>query len=96
MNVYLDFQDLLRGLDNQSYGAYRRLKNACIALDDDILCFRHIQGSPGALPASVCEVKLPASTFSVPGWALSNEASAMAAADFVWRSFTCAVKASAS
>ncbi|WP_372678934.1 P-loop domain-containing protein [Desulfosarcina sp.] len=90
-----DFQDLLRRLDNQSYGSYRRLKNTCIALGDNVLCFRHIQGSPGALPASVCEVKLPASAFSLPGWALSNEARSRAAADFVWRSFAGGVKASA-
>ena len=87
-----DFQDFLRGLDQQSYGSYRRLKNTCIALDDCILCFRHIQGSPGAMPASVCEVKLPASAYPMPGWALSNQDRSMAAADFVLRSFTCGVK----
>ena len=88
----VDFQDVLRDMDNQAYGAYRRLDNSCIAFDAYSLCFRHIQGSPGAMPASVCEVILPASNFPVPEWALSNEARSIAAADFVLRSFACGVK----
>ena len=87
------FLDLLRGLDNQAYGAYRRLKDTRIVFDDFHLSFRHIQGSPGAMPASVCEINLPASNFSVPGWARSNDARSMAAADFVLRSFYHGVKA---
>jgi predicted ABC-class ATPase len=89
----VDFLDLLRGMDNHAYGSYRRLKNTCIAFDDFHFCFRHIQGSPGAMPASVCEINLPASNFPIPIWARSNDARSMAAADFVLRSFTRGVKA---
>lgn len=81
------FREALRGMDKAAYGAYRRLNNTCIELDACALCFRHVQGSPGAMPASVCDVLLPASGFPVPGWALSNDARSTAAADFVLRSF---------
>lgn len=88
----IDFQDVLQAMDNQAYGSYRRLNNTCIAFDAYALYFRHIQGSPGAMPASVCELILPASNFPIPGWALSNEARSVAAADFVLRSFICGVE----
>ncbi len=88
----IDFLDLLRGLDNHAYGAYRRLKNTRIAFDDFNFCFRHIQGSPGAMPASVCQINLPASNFPIPVWARSNDARSLAAADFVLRAFTCGVE----
>jgi len=83
----IDFLDLLRGLDNHAYGSYQCLQNICIAFDGFNFCFRHIQGSPGAMPASVCEINLPASHFSIPGWARSNDARSMATADFILRSF---------
>ncbi len=89
----VDFQDLLRGLENHAYGAYRRLEHTCIVFDGFHCCFRHIQGSPGAMPATVCEINLPASNFSIPGWARSNDARSMATADFVLRSFAGGVKA---
>ena len=66
----IDFQDVLRGMGNEAFASYKRLNNACIEFDTYSLCFRHIQGSPGAMPASVCEVILPASNFPVPAWAL--------------------------
>ena len=83
----IDFLDLLRGLDNHAYGSYQCLQNICIAFDGFNFCFRHIQGSPGAMPASVCEINLPASHFSIPGWARLNDARSMATADFILRSF---------
>ena len=83
----MDFLGLLRGLDNHAYGSYQCLQNTCIAFDGFDFCFRHIQGSPGAMPASVCEINLPASHFPIPGWARSNDARSMAAADFILRSF---------
>lgn len=91
----VDFLDLLRGLDSHAYGAYRRLNHTRIVFDDFLLGFRHIQGSPGAMPASVGEINLPASNFPVPGWARSNDARSMAAADFVLRSFFHGVEAAA-
>jgi predicted ABC-class ATPase len=87
------FRDVLRDMDKSAYGAYRHLENTRVQLDACVLCFRHVQGSPGAMPASVCDVLLPASTFPVPGWALSNDARSTAAADFVLRSFTRGVNA---
>ena len=44
------------------------------------------------MPASVCELLLPASRFPIPGWAQSNDARSMAAADFILRSFTYGVR----
>jgi len=83
----MGFLGLLRGLDNHAYGSYQCLQNTCISFDGFDFCFRHIQGSPGAMPASVCEINLPASYFPIPGWARSNDARSMAAADFILRSF---------
>ncbi|BBO70947.1 ATPase [Desulfosarcina alkanivorans] len=90
-----EFKALLRQLDNRAYGIYRRLRQTRIVFDAYSLGFRHVQASPGAMPASVCELFLPASRFPVPGWAISNEARSIAAADYVLRSFACGVARSA-
>jgi predicted ABC-class ATPase len=81
------FRDALRGMGHHAYGVYRRLNHTCIEFEHYSLCFRHIQKSTGAMPASVCDLILPASTVPVPGWALSNDARSVATADFILRSF---------
>lgn len=90
-----DLFALLKKLDGQSFNSYQVLLNKAFYSDDDQLRFIHIQGSTGALPASVCRLKLHAAEPGLPHGAISNGPRKMAAADYILRAFDAGVTAHA-
>lgn len=50
------FHAKLKSLDGQGYHLYAELSDLSVAYPDYSLIFRHIQGSGGASPASLCQV----------------------------------------
>jgi hypothetical protein len=53
--------------------------------------FIHIQGSPGAFPASVCQLRLNIAELGLAGGSLSNKARKMATADYLLRALAAGV-----
>lgn len=80
-----DLYLLLRELDGQSFKRYGTLLNRAFYHDRFHLRFIHIQGSPGAFPASVCHLHLKVSDLGVPDGCLSNSHRRTATADYLLR-----------
>ena len=80
-----DLYKLLRELDGQPFKRYRTLLNQAFRQDWFFLRFVHIQGSPGAFPASVCQLVLKTSALGLPGGCLSNSHRRTATGDYLLR-----------
>jgi predicted ABC-class ATPase len=78
---------LLEALEGQPFQAYQKLLN--LAFHHRTFGFRlvHIQGSPGAFPASMGHIILKKSELGLPEEYLSNRARRMATADYLLRAF---------
>jgi predicted ABC-class ATPase len=82
---------LLLELDGRSYQDYQILTGRCFGNSDYRICFVHIQGSPGAFPASVVHLVLAPRFLKLPGDCLANPLRERATADYLVRAFRDAV-----
>jgi predicted ABC-class ATPase len=78
---------LLQRLDGQPFKAYRELLNQSFCHPAFRVDFVHIQGSPGAFPASVVQVTLDHSELGLDDVCLADGACRMAAFDYLLRAF---------
>jgi predicted ABC-class ATPase len=81
----------LNGMDGKAYPAYRSLSNQTYDTADYRIRFAHIQGSPGAFPASVVQLEMDARKMGVDGSHLSSPPRRLATADYLLRAFEEAV-----
>ncbi len=77
----------LNGMDGKAYRAYRSLSDQAYDTDDYRIRFRHIQGSPGAYPASVLQLEMDVRKMGVDRSHLSGPPRRLATADFLLRAF---------
>ena len=82
---------LMTDLDDGTYDRYQSLVGSHFQSSEFRLEIVHVQGSPGALPASVCRIKINIDRLGIPGQAVSTENRRMATADFLLRAFDIAV-----
>lgn len=82
-----DLVALLEKLEGTSFHSYQKLLNETFAHDRYRIHFLHVQGSPGAFPASVCHLEVTFSELGLADWSLSSEARRMASADYLLRAF---------
>lgn len=86
--IYPDeFEGKIRGMDNQPYTNFKKLLGLSVAFPQYSLQFRHIQGSLGASPASLCLVEIPDEHFPIPEWAKLSSARVTATEDYILRAF---------
>lgn len=85
----------LGGLDGLPYQHYQGLRNQTFRLPHGLLCFVHIQGSPGAFPASVCHLVLKTTDLALDHRCFTNPSRRIAAEDYFLRAFGKGVKAHA-
>jgi predicted ABC-class ATPase len=90
-----DLFDLLKKLDGRAFSAYQTLSGRSFLHDRYHLGFLHVQGSPGAFPASVCQLRVKVAELGLPEDSLSNPIRKMATADFLLRAFDAGVAAHA-
>ncbi len=83
---------LLKKLDGQSFRDYRRLAGNAYHQKDHLFQFVHIQGSPGAFPASVCQLVIDNSDLGLPDWCLASPPRRIATADCLLRAFNAGVR----
>lgn len=81
----------LKELEGQSYKSYQQLQGAEFWHDRYRLRFAHIQGSPGAFPASVCHLQLNIDGLGLSRRNLSNGSRRLATADYLLRAFRAGV-----
>lgn len=79
-------------MDGRSFQSYAKLAGCAFQQNEYRIQFRHIQGSPGAYPASVCLLSIPKIKLGLPSHCCSNSYRKIAAADYLLRSFGRAVK----
>jgi predicted ABC-class ATPase len=82
-----DLVALLEKLEGTSFNSYQKLVNETFAHDRYRIRFLHVQGSPGAFPASVCHLEVPFAELELADWSLSSEPRRMASADYLLRAF---------
>lgn len=82
-----DFKKNLLELEGKSFQSYQELCNTAVRYNSFSLRFLHIQGSPGAAPASVIQLTLKSNCFPLPEWAVSAPARKTATKDFILRAF---------
>jgi len=82
----LEFGKLLKSLDGQKYGAYKRLKGE-YAFDKFHLIIDHIQADPYAPPSKV-RAKMQRHIANIPDELLDSEDKKIAVSDFLARSFS--------
>lgn len=82
-----DFNNKLQRMAGQSYPVYRKLLNIAVSYPYYSVFFKHIQGSPGASPASLCQVDIAAEYLRIPGWVNTSPARITAAEDYILRIF---------
>ncbi|MGD9368784.1 MAG: ABC-ATPase domain-containing protein [Desulfobacteraceae bacterium] len=90
-----DLLALFKRLDGQSFSSYRNLLNKAFCHHRYHLRFIHIQGSPGAFPASVCHLGLKIAELGLADGCLSNRPRRMATADYLLRALSAGVAAHA-
>ncbi|MCF8056196.1 MAG: ABC-ATPase domain-containing protein [Desulfocapsa sp.] len=83
----LDFKKFLRKLEGKPFQSYQELCNSDVRYDSFSLHFIHIQGSPGAVPASVVQLTVTSKYISLPEWTASSPARKIATKDFILRTF---------
>ena len=86
-----DLLALFENLDGHSYYRYQQLCNKSFQHDCYDINFIHIQSSPGAFPASVCQLIFKIEALGLDGWCVSNELRQMATADYLLRAWYVAV-----
>jgi hypothetical protein len=78
----------LEELNGEPYGRYEELKGSIIGLDQGSrLSFGHIQGSPGAMPASCAILTLGRTQCGLPESATKGSARLLGCTDFLLRAF---------
>lgn len=77
----------LKKLDGKSFNSYQKLLEKAFSFDHFHLSFIHIQGSPGAFPASVCHLRLKIAHLGLTDDCLSNRPRRIATADYLLRAF---------
>ena len=82
---------LFRRLDGERFHRYQELRGQAFTYEDFSVRFRHIQGSTGAFPASVCALKVDRDVLGLPGWAVESRPRTLATSDFLLRVFREAV-----
>lgn len=86
-----DLFTLLESLDGKLFNDYRKLADRVFYHTRYSIRFVHIQGSPGAFPASVCHLRLGTAELGITGEYLSSAARRLATADYLLRAFTTGV-----
>ena len=74
-------------LDGQTFNSYHKLLNKVYDHALFRIAFVHIQGSPGAFPASLCHLGLSHDVLGLADWSPANRVRRMAAADYLLRAF---------
>jgi predicted ABC-class ATPase len=82
---------LLKNLEGHSYRSYQKLSNKAFYHDRYGLRFIHIQGSPGAFPASVCHLLMKFAELGLTEGCLSNRPREIAMADYLLRAWSAGV-----
>ncbi len=77
----------LEALDGQPFQEYRKLLNQAFYHRTFVFRLVHVQGSPGAFPASVGHLILKKTGLALPDGCLSNRARRLATADYLMRAF---------
>jgi predicted ABC-class ATPase len=85
----------LKKLDGQFFNRYQKLLGKTFHQDGYHLRFIHIQGSPGAFPASVCRLRFNIAGLGLSLEDLSNGPRRMATADYLLRALHAGVAAHA-
>ena len=83
--------DLLQKFDAKSFCNYKQLSGKTFDLNNFQLRFVHIQGSPGAFPASVCHLLIKIEELGLASNCFTSKPRVLATADFVLRAFQKAV-----
>ena len=86
---------LLETLNGQPFENYAKLLHTSYCHQRYILRFVHIQGSPGAFPASMCHLMLTMAELGLEAPFLDNDARKIATADYLLRAFADGVDAHA-
>ncbi len=86
---------VLKTLDGQSFENYRKLQHQSFYHDRYLLRFVHIQGSPGAFPASLCHLTVGTDEMGIDEPFIANRVRLDATADYILRAFGDAVSAHA-
>ena len=81
------FENKIRVMDGQGYQAYQKLSDLAVNYSEYSIHFRHIQCSPGAFPASLCQVDFAADYLQVPPWVSLTSTRITAAEDYILRIF---------
>jgi predicted ABC-class ATPase len=84
---------LLQGLDGQPFKAYQELLDQSFYHTSFRFEFIHVQGSPGAFPASVGRLSMDQSELGLHPDCLSTDARRMGASDYLLRAFQRSVDA---
>ncbi len=84
-------REILLGLEAAPYGRYRSLIGSIFNSDAFTLKIIHIQGSPGAFPASLCRVDVDRRWLGLADETTDSASQQLADADFILRAFTQAV-----
>lgn len=87
----VSFEKKLHNMDQQPYYAYKNLSGISVSFNNFSILFKHIQGSPGASPASLCQLVIPAKYLNLPNWSQSTQARTVASEDYILRIFYDAV-----
>ncbi|MEA3470047.1 MAG: ABC-ATPase domain-containing protein [Thermodesulfobacteriota bacterium] len=82
-----DFEKLLKDMDRQAFNIYGKLLGLVVSYPHYSVHFKHIQGSPGASPASFCQVDVSGKYLQIPEWAQTSSARITAAEDYILRTF---------
>lgn len=90
-----DLFTLLESLDGKPFNGYRKLLDRAFRHARCSIRFVHIQGSPGAFPASVCHLRLGMTELGITGECLSGKPRRVATADYLLRAFEAGVSAHA-
>lgn len=80
-------EEKIRALDGLGYQAYQKLSGCSVSYPRYSLRFRHIQNSPGASPASFCQIDTTAAHLHLPPWVDTSPARITAAEDYILRLF---------
>lgn len=90
-----DLTGVLKALDGRPYDAYRQLSRRSFDLEHGRVEFLHIQGSPGAFPATVGRLRLSLADLNLVDSCLANKPRQMATADYLLRAWRAGVEARA-
>jgi predicted ABC-class ATPase len=84
---------ILQELDGRPFKAYRELLERTFCHHSFRISLVHVQGSPGAFPASVGHLTMNQSELGLPAGSLANGARHLATSDFLLRTFQSSIVA---